>query len=131
MKFLFPKFAKETARDLIALGSPLFFIIVLARVALLSNYAYLSQFIIAGTLFYIAALIIKADFRAGLGVILLVFLTNYYGNEQFSWFARILFITFIGAIYYLNQNKKLEIVKSIIIGILATTISWYAVSLIF
>ena len=47
-------FLKELARDFIALGSPIFFIIVIVRISLLSNYEYLSQFIIAGVLFLIS-----------------------------------------------------------------------------
>jgi len=124
------EYIKEVARDLIALGSPLFFAVVVARIYFLSNWAYLSQFIIGGILFYTLAILLKTDKRAGMGVILLIFLTFYYNDLQFSWFARILFILFIGALYYL-KIEKLEIAKSIILGIIATVISYYSVEFLF
>lgn len=124
------EYLKDLARDLIALGSPIFFTVVIARVYFLSNWAYLSQFIIAGVLFYAAAIILKTNKRAGLGIVLLIFLTIYYNDPQFTWFARGLFILFIGAIYYL-EKQKLEIAKSIAIGLIATGISYYSVELLF
>ncbi len=124
------EYFKEAARDLIALGSPIFFIVVLARVATLSNLEYLSQFIIAGILFYTFTILLKTDKRAGLGVVLLIFITIYYDSPGFTWFARIVFILFIGALYYL-KIEKLEIAKSIALGVIATGISYYSVRFLF
>ena len=124
------EYIKDLARDLIAIGSPIFFIIVLTRVYLLSNWEYFSQFLIAGVLFYIAAILLKTDKRAGLGVVLLIFMTIFYNNENFSWFARGLFILFIGALYYL-EVEKLEIAKSIALGAITTGISYYSVGFLF
>jgi len=73
-------FLKEIARDFIALGSPIFFIIVVARISLLSNFEYLSQFIIAGILFIISVFSFKVNLYSGLGLIVLVFTTLFYNN---------------------------------------------------
>ena len=124
------EYIKDLARDLIALGSPIFFIVVLARVSILSNLEYLSQFIIAGVLFYSLAILIKTNKKAGMGVILLVFLTIYYNNFRFTWFARILFILFIAALWYLKV-EKLDLAKSIALGSISAGASYYAVQFLF
>jgi len=80
---------KEIARDVIALGSPVFFLLVLARVALLSNFEYLSQFVIAGILFVVLFLFFVGNIHSGLGIIVLFFTTIYYSDLKFSIFINI------------------------------------------
>ncbi len=123
-------YVKETARDLIAFGSPIFFILVLARVSLLPHPEYLSQFIIGGILFLILALLLKTEKRTGLGLIILAFTTIYYYNIKFTIFAVVLFTLFVFALYYL-KTKKLEIAKSMALGVISTAISYYSVRFLF
>ncbi len=125
-----PKFLKETARDLIAFGSPVFFILVLVRVSLLPHPEYLSQFIVAGIFFVILSVLLKIEKRAGLGLIILAFTIIYYNNRNFAIFSIALYALFLYSLYYL-KTEKLEIAKSIAIGIIATGVSYYSVGFLF
>lgn len=124
------KILHESARDLIALGGPIFFIVVLARIALLSNFEYLSQFIVGGILFLTSAFFFKTDLRAGFGLIIVVFTGIYYGNLKFAIFAFVIYGAFLYSLYYLGKSKT-EILKSFLGGLAATGISYYVVKLVF
>ena len=122
--------AKELARDLIALGGPIFFILVLARVLITENFAYLSQFLIAGILFLLPMLFLKANMRAGLGIILLIFTSGYYNNLNFTIFATALYFAFLFSLFYLRNDAK-EIIKGTIFGLTSAGAGYYAAKLIF
>ena len=65
------KAKKEIARDIISLGSPVFFLLALARISITSNYPYLVKVALAGILFLILIFFFKANIHAGLGIIVL------------------------------------------------------------
>ncbi|MEK6842642.1 MAG: hypothetical protein AABX84_02405 [Nanoarchaeota archaeon] len=123
-------FLKESARDIIAFGSPIFFILVLARIFLLSNYSYLSQFIIAGILFLPLIYFFKANIYSGFGLIVLIFTTLYYNEVRFTIFAVFLYLLLIASLFYLKK-EKLEIIKGIFFGAVSTGISWFLVEKLF
>lgn len=123
-------FSREFARDLIALGSPIFFILVIARIFLLSNFEYLSQFLIAGILFFSLAYFLKGNIYSGSGLIVLTFAGIYYNDLKFGLFGFLVYLGLLSSLVYLKYDKK-EIFKGIIFGIISTGISWYAVRLIF
>lgn len=125
-----PKYLKEAARDLISFGSPVFFIIVLARVSLLPHPEYLSQFIIAGIIFMVLAFLLKLEKRTGLALIILIFTIIYYSNQKFTIFAGSFYVLFLWSLYYL-KIKKLEIAKSFVLGIITATISYYSIQFLF
>jgi len=128
---------KELARDMIALGSIPFFIIVLIRVAILHNPLYLAQFVIAGALFLILAFIFKSDTYSGLALIVMVFTVFYYNEMLYGIFARIFFILVIVALIYLDKdmiNKsagRMKLMKGILFGIISAGVSYYVSNLIF
>ena len=124
------KIKKEAARDIIALGSPVFFLLVIARIFLLSNYAYLSQFIIAGILFLAMMFFIKANYYSGLGLIVLIFTAKYYGDLKFALFGAFLYLLLLASLIYLKEDK-MKIVKGILFGLISAGISYYAINLIF
>ena len=124
------KYLKETARDLIALGSPVFFIIVIARIYLLSNYSYLSQFIIGAIIFLPLIFLFKANMYAGLGLIVLIFTTLFYNNLNFTIFAIVIYLLLLASLVYLKYDKK-KIIISVILGAIATGIGYYAVRFLF
>jgi len=123
-------FLKETARDFIALGSPLFFIIVIARISFLSNYEYLSQFIIAGSLFLILMYTFKSNMHSGLGIIILTFTMLYYNNLKFGIFGVLIYALLIISLMYLDKSKK-SVFKGVLLGAISTLISYFTVNLIF
>lgn len=123
-------FLRETARDLIALGSPIFFLLVLARIFLISNYSYLSQFVFAGILFFPLAYFFKANIYSGLGLIILIFTTLYYNEIKFTIFAIFLYLLLIVSLFYLKK-EKIKITKGIIFALVSSGISWFAVKSLF
>src|SRR3989338_9127335 len=88
------KWLKEVARDLIALGGIPFLILTIVRVFMLSVY-YPMQFIISSAIFFVLRLIFKGDLHAGIGLILLLFVSLYYRNLLFTIFAVLVYIGII------------------------------------
>lgn len=124
------KIKKEIARDLIALGSPIFFLLVIVRISITENFAYLSQFLIAGILFLFLMFLLKANMRAGLGIILLIFVSRYYNNLNFTIFAIALYSALLLSLFYLKHDVK-EIIKGTIFGLISARAGYYLEGLIF
>lgn len=133
-RYQFPKMKreilKETARDIIALGSPVFFILVIARIFLLSNFAYLSEFIISGILFIPLMYFLKANIYSGLGLIVLIFTGIYYDNLNFAIFAAFIYILLVVSLICLKEDKT-KVIKGIILGLVSAGVGYYLVKLIF
>ena len=123
-------FLKEIARDLISLGSPIFFLLVLVRVSMTANYIYLSEFIISGILFLALMLLFNANVYSGLGFVALVFTSIYYSSINFTIFGTALYFALLFSLFYLKHDLK-EIIKGAIFGILSAGIGYYIVRLIF
>jgi len=107
------EWVRETARDLIALGSVPFFILVLVRVWLLNKPEFFMQFIISGGLFLILFIILKPNIYAGLGAIALIFTSLYYQDIKYTSFAIPVYILLVASLFYLKYDKK-----KIIFGVL-------------
>ncbi|MCX6748147.1 MAG: hypothetical protein NT076_00935 [Candidatus Pacearchaeota archaeon] len=118
----------ESARDLLALGSLPFFVLVLVRVFLLDNPAYFAKFLVSGFIFIIVCLILKADLYSGLGFITLFFTNLYYQDLKYLVFSLIIYILLIFSLFYLKESWK-KILKGIVFGIICTLISYYAINL--
>src|SRR3989344_4200093 len=104
------KFLKEFARDVIALGSPVFFILVLARIFLLSYF-------------------FKSNLYSGLGLIVLVFTTLYYTEIRFTIFAVFLYFLLVASLFYLKKEKS-EIIKGIFFALISAGVSYYFVRIL-
>ena len=117
---------KEGARDIIALGSIPFFIIVLIRVSMLDKPFYFFQFLIGSMLFLILFAIFKQNVYAGLGLIVVSFTSLYYDQMRFMVFAIILYGLAIASLFYLKYDKK-NIIKGIVFGFLSMVISYLIV----
>lgn len=120
---------KELARDLIAMGSIPFLALTVVRVSAMSPY-YPSQFLISSGLFFVFKLIFKAEMRAGIGFILLVFTSLFYQNWLFAVFALIVYAGIIISLFYLGKDKK-DVVKGVIFGFLSSGIGYVLVRAIF
>jgi hypothetical protein len=120
---------KELARDLIAFGSIPFLILTIVRVSVLPVY-YPMQFIISSVLFFILKAIFKADLRAGIGFILLIFVSLFYRNALFAVFAALVYAGIIISLFYLKRDRR-QILKGILLGGISTGIGYVIVRLIF
>jgi hypothetical protein len=123
------KWIEELARDLIALAGIPFFVITIVRVSVLSPY-YPMQFIISSGLFFILRVVFKADLRAGIGLILVVFTSMFYNHWLFTSFAILLYIGIVVSLFYFKITKR-QIFKGILLGGISASIGYFIVRLIF
>lgn len=114
---------KTAARDIVAIGGVPFFILVLVRVYLLNNPVYFSQFVIAGVIFLGSFFLLKQSIYAGLGLIVLVFTSMYYGNNTFTIFGMIAYAFLLGGLFYLKEDIK-KIILGIVMGALGVGVSY-------
>ena len=121
---------KEVARDVIALGSIPFYLIVIVRVLILKNPDYLFKFIFAGALFLLLYAIFKSNLHLGFGFILLVFLSLNYEDRLFTIMAIVLYLGMIVSAVHLNIKRSM-VVKGVAFGAISTITSYLAASLIF
>jgi len=123
------KWIGELARDTIALAGIPFLIMTIARVSVIQPY-YPMQFIISSGLFFILRAIFKGALRAGIGLILVVFISLFYNHWLFTIFALFLYIGIIASLLYFKVEKK-EIFKGVALGALSTGLGYLIVRLIF
>ena len=113
---------ETAARDLVAIGSVPFFILVLVRVYLLNNPEYFSQFVISGVIFLGAFFLFRQNIYAGLGLIILVFTSIYYNNITFATFGAIAYVFLLAGLFYLKEDVK-KILLGIFIGLISVGVS--------
>ena len=106
---------KEIARDIIALGSIPFFILVLARIWILHDPVYFYKFLFSGILFLIPCLLLKSDIYSGLALISVIFLSLNYKDTVFTFFACLAYILLLASLVYLKKEKQ-SIIKGIMLG---------------
>ena len=94
----------ETARDLVALGSVGFFLLVLVRVYMLDNPQYFSQFVLAGVVFLLLFAVFKSNIYSGLGLIVLIFTSLYYADLKFTIFGGVAYVLLLGSLFYLKYD---------------------------
>lgn len=121
----FKNLKKELARDFLALGSWVFFILVIARALIKPYRPFGDQMIIAGIILLLINLIIKdSDGYISRGIILVVFTILFYGDKLFTVFAILVLIGLLVS-SYLVGNSKLKIGKGIILGVIVSWASYY------
>ena len=116
---------KEIARDAIAFGSILFYLIVMIRAIIGEYLSFVYQLLIALVFLIIISFIVKnANHHIARAFVLVVFTSGFYKDSLFTIFASLLFIFMIGAAFYIKEKKKV-IVKGIIIGVIAALVGYY------
>ena len=111
MKF---EWKKEISRDLMALGSWPFLILVLVRVWMTDNYLQMFQIVFGVALLFLISLFWKGfDNYAGRIVILVVFTSLFYYEAKFTFFAvGIALLGLFGMWRYLER-------KGVLLGVLS------------
>ena len=116
---------KEAYRDFLALGSWVFYVLVIARALIKPYRPFADEIIIAGIFLIIIAIFIKNyDGYTARGLILSIFTTLFYQNKIFTAFAIIVFIGLIISSYFTGNNKT-RILKGIVIGAICAIIGFY------
>jgi len=114
---------KEVARDLVALGSVPFFVLVLVRVWMLNNPVYFLQFVTSGVVFGLMFLWIRQDVYAGLGLIVLVFTSLYYGDFLYVVFGSVAYCLLVVSLFYLEKDWR-KILFGVVVGGISIAISF-------
>lgn len=117
---------KESARDLISLGSIPFFILVLIRVMMLNKPTYFWQFVISGLIFLVIWFFSKINLYAGLALIIVVFTNLYYQDIKYEIFSILAYVLLLGSLIYLETNKK-QIFLGILIGGVSSLITYFII----
>ena len=103
---------KEVARDLMALGSIPFVILILARTTMLGNFKILFHIIVAIFLLWIISLKIKEiNYHVAVIIILLTFTSIFYASYFYLTFA---LLVSIAALYAIDVYLKKPVIKSVI-----------------
>tara|TARA_Y100000310_G_scaffold129409_1_gene128535 strand:+ start:171 stop:548 length:378 start_codon:yes stop_codon:yes gene_type:complete len=116
---------KEIARDLIALGSIPFYILVIARSLIGDYYLFFYQLIIALILLFLVNIIFK-NFNQHLSraFVLVVFTIIFYKQLIYTVFAVIVFLFLLVSLVYLKIDKK-EISFGLVLGVISSLIGYY------
>jgi len=117
---------QNITRDFVALGSPVFLVLVVLRLLLIPNYEIIVGMILASIIFMIPFFFVKQNIYSGIGLITLVFLIQNYADFRFSVFASIAYILLIGSLFYLKRDWK-KILFGVLIGGASAGISYYLV----
>ncbi len=116
---------KETARDMLAFGSWIFYILVIARALIKPYRPFADQIIIAGIILLFLSLFIKdSDSYIARGLILAVFTSLFYQDNLFTAFA-VLALMGLAISSYLAGNSKIKIIRGLIVGVTSTLIAYY------
>ena len=115
----------EIARDLMAFGSILFYLIVLVRSTIGEHKIFVYQLLVAAVVLILLSLIIKnSNYYISRAFVLVVFTSLFYKDIPFTIFASLLWIFMIGAAFYIKETKE-SVTKGVVLGVIATIISYY------
>lgn len=115
----------EIARDGMAFGSILFYVIVMARSLIGEYMVFVYQLSIAIIILIISSFIIKnANHHLARAFVLVIFTSLFYKDSLFTVFAALLWVFMIGAAFYMKENKE-SIFKGIVLGIVVALVSYF------
>jgi len=117
---------KELLRDLLAFGSPIFYLLVFAR-ALVGPYPiFVNQLLLAGVLIFLGIVVIgnRIDWYVVRAGILAWLTTLFYAHDGFTLFVLVTFTGIALSAYKLHNNLNkviLAIVAVLVIGLVSVT----------
>ena len=119
---------KELSRDFLALGSLVFYILVIARAIIKPYRPFVDQLIIAGILLIFIGFIFRRHEwneggYIGRGLVLVVFTILFYEDKIFTGFAIAAMIGLIYSSYNLNKSWK-NILRGLLIGSICSVVSY-------
>ena len=124
------RWLKEFARDLLALGSIPFYLLVVARSIIGSYYAFVYQMVIAAISIFIIYFLIKdSSLHMARSLVVVVFTSMFYKEVIFTAFAALVWVLLVFAAYYVKR-KAGYVIRGIVIGILSSLSGYYGALLI-
>ncbi len=128
---------KELFRDLEALGSYLFFVLVAARSMIGIHWSFFTQMVVGLVVSLILWQIIKSSFSVKASshimnsVILWTVINWYYKSVGFAVFTFVIFAAMFYAHGVLRKHQKFELVSGFVVGVLASCIALWVSGLVF
>lgn len=116
---------KEIARDSLALGSILFYFIVIIRAGVGQHSLFVAQVVIAIIVLFLLSRVIKnSNHHLARGFALAVFTSLFYRDRLFTIFAFVLLGILIVSLNYLGIKRNV-ILNGLLLGIASAGISYY------
>ena len=116
---------REMARDVLALGSWVFYILVIARALIKPYRPFADQLIIAGIVLILISLIYKNwDDYVARAFVLIIFTSIFYQSLIYTFFVSLIGIILIYSSWYGGNNLR-KIFYGLIIGIVSISIGYY------
>jgi hypothetical protein len=115
---------KEIARDFFALGSWIFYLLVIARALIEPYRPFVDQLVIAGFVLVILRYAIHSDGYFARGFVLTIFTSLFYEDLLFTIFA---FLALIGLFFSSGAVGRplIKRIRGLVIGILAVLVGYY------
>ena len=121
---------KQIARDVIALGSIVFYALVIARALIGPFFPFLYQLLISATVLFCISFFFKVyDAYVSRGLVLAVLTSLFYKDIFFAVFAFLIYLGLIFSALHIRGNKE-EIIKGIVAGIVSAVSGYYLAGLI-
>ena len=115
----------EIARDSMAFGSILFYLIVIARATIGDYMIFVYHLLIALVILMLFYFIIKnANYHIARAFVLVVFTSLFYKDNFYTIFVSLIWLFMMGAAFYIKLKKE-SIFKGIILGIIAVLAGYY------
>jgi hypothetical protein len=118
------EFLPVLCRDLIAFGSIPFLVLTVIRVSMMRKPYYPMEFVIGSGLFFILMAVFRAEMRAGLGLMMLVFVSQYYHEALFAVFAGLVYCGMVFSLLYLGREGE-SVVKGIAAGAVSAAAGYF------
>lgn len=97
---------REVQRDILALGSPVFYILTIGRALVGPFWDLLNPLVLIAVILYVLYKTVPAvDFYLARGLILATFITRHYNDLLFGLFAFIAFIGMVAAAVNIGKSK--------------------------
>ena len=120
----------EIARDSMAFGSILFYLIVLVRSLIGEYLVFVYQLLIALAILILSSFIIKdTNHHLARALVVVVFTSLFYKEAFFTFFAALVWVFIVGSAFYIKEKKE-SIIKGIILGIIAVLAGYWLSSLL-
>ena len=116
-----------TAKDTLAFGSIVMFILAIARSAIGDYYTYMFNIILAGVILFILQLFIKpSENHLARGIIMFIFTILFYNQARFTSFIVVLLVLVYASAFYLKKPFK-QIFIGTILGLISSGISYFVI----
>lgn len=124
MIYLDKDWKREIARDSLALGSILFYFIVIIRAIIGEHALFIAQTVIAIIVLFLLSRVIKGNQYLARVFVLFVFTSLFYNDKLFTIFAFVLLVILLVSLNYLRVKRNV-ILNGLLLGIVSTVISYY------